>query len=95
MLVISCRRLRTRASLERHQCDEVTSDNERGIGVCLLVTSGKVMSSAHDWWRRAIRSSPHNIARAIVIQAAIMLKIVMARLINSSTPLSSSCSPSR
>lgn len=49
MLVISCRCLSTRASLGRPQVYEVTSDNERVIGVCLLLTSGKVMSSAHDW----------------------------------------------
>ena len=49
MLVISCRCLSTRASPGRHQFDEVTIDKERGIGVCLLVTSGEVMSSAHDW----------------------------------------------
>jgi hypothetical protein len=49
MLVISCRCLSTRASLRRRQFDKVPSDNERGIGVCLLLTSGEVMSSAHDW----------------------------------------------
>ena len=49
MLVISCRCLSTRASLELHQFDEGTSDNERGIGVCLLLASGEVMFSAHDW----------------------------------------------
>jgi hypothetical protein len=95
MLVISCRCLSTQASLGRHQFDVVTSDNERGIGLSLLLTSGELMSSAPNLWRHAILSSPHNIARAVAIQAAITLKIVMARLINSSTPLSSSCSPSR
>mgnify|MGYP003482153965 CR=1 FL=1 len=49
MLVIFCRCLSMQGCLRRSQVYEVTSDNARVIGVCLLLTSGEVMSSAHDW----------------------------------------------